>query len=54
MTHLDHIKSDNWYAWYPVKTENEGWVWLCWTQRTIDSRPLVYLGLLETKTHLKL
>lgn len=43
--HIDYIKTDNWFAWRPVKTSSKGWVWLKTVKRTIDERPLVYLGL---------
>jgi|688.fasta_scaffold136092_2 hypothetical protein len=45
MTHQDYIKTEKWFAWHPVKTDNKGWVWLNFVNRTIDERPLVYLGL---------
>lgn len=50
MKHTDYVKTDIWYAWYPVRT-NEGWVWLQHVKRTIDERPLVYQGLLEITTY---
>ncbi len=46
MTQFDYIKTDNWFAWRPIKTINAGWVWLKVVKRTIDERPVVYLGLL--------
>ena len=53
-THEDYIYTDKWFAWHPVRTTNKGWVWWCWTKRTIDDRPLVYQGLFEIKTYFKL
>jgi hypothetical protein len=41
----NHVKTEKWFAWHPVKTDNKGWVWLNFVNRTIDERPLVYLGL---------
>lgn len=46
MIHQNYIKTDNWFAWRPVKTTNAGWVWRKIVNRTIDERPVVYLGLL--------
>lgn len=46
MSHTDYIKTDKWFAWRPVKTDNAGWVWWRVVDRTIDERPVVYLGLL--------
>lgn len=47
MAHLNYVHHDIWFAWRPVKTEEGNWAWLKYVARTIDERPLVYLGLLE-------
>jgi len=46
MTQEDFIKKDKWFAWRPVKTTNAGWIWFKIVNRTIDERPVEYLGLL--------
>jgi len=46
MVHTDYVKTSDWFAWKPVKTEDSGWVWLKTVSRTVDDRPLVYMGLL--------
>lgn len=51
MTHTDYIKTHDWFAILPVKTENAGWVWLKWVKRTVDDRPVQYLGLTPTITY---
>lgn len=35
---------NNWFAWFPVKTENVGWVWLRWVRRiwNNDMSPWAY------------
>jgi hypothetical protein len=51
MKHTDYITTSNWFAWRPVKTNNSGWVWLKTVNRTIDKRPHIYQGLLETYSY---
>ena len=46
MAHTDYVNSYPWFAWYPVYTQNEGWVWWRWVTRIVDERDEVYLGLL--------
>lgn len=46
LTHEDYVTTDKWFAWWPVKTTNAGWVWWKVVNRTVDERPEVYLGLL--------
>jgi hypothetical protein len=48
MKNEDYIFTYNWFAWFPVKTNNAGWVWLKTIKKTVDSRDEVYLGLLPT------
>ena len=45
---MKKVKQDKWFAWYPVKTVNDKWVWFKFVNRTIDYRPEIYLGLLPT------
>lgn len=37
---------NKWFAWYPVNTDNAGWIWLKTVDRKIDERDEYYLGLL--------
>ena len=30
------IKETVWFAWYPVKTEYNGWVWWCYVYKKMD------------------
>lgn len=46
MKHTDYVNTTKWFAWYPVKTQDSGWVWWKTINRTIDERDEVYLGLL--------
>lgn len=46
MSHLDYIYKHRWFSWRPVRLDNGKWVWFKWVERTVDDRPLVYLGLL--------
>lgn len=43
-----------WFAWYPVFTENSGWVWFKTVYKKIDYRPLKHLGLHEEVTFIKI
>ncbi len=45
------IEISRWYAWYPVKTENDGWVWLEVVTKKVDNRPEYYQGLLPVTTY---
>lgn len=47
--HTDYIYFYKSLAWYPVKTKDEGWVWLKSIWVIEDDRPIEYLGLLSTK-----
>ena len=51
MIHEDYVTTDVWFAWKPVRTENNGWVWFKYVNRIIDERPEVYQGLLPIKTY---
>lgn len=37
-----------WFAWYPVRTEDAGWVWLTTVLVMEDDTDMEYLGL-DTK-----
>lgn len=39
------IKTKIVFAFMPVKTDN-GWQWLKYVEKTIDEKPVYYLGLL--------
>lgn len=51
MKHTDYVSTNLWFAFLPVRTEDKKWVWLRWVKRTVDDRPLVYLGLLTEYTY---
>ena len=51
MKNEDYIFTYNWFAWFPVKTNNAGWVWLKTIKKTLDSRDEVYLGLLPVYSY---
>jgi len=46
MGSLRYVKHDVWFAWRPVRTTNNGWVWGEFVYRTVDERDEIYLGLL--------
>lgn len=46
MTQIDLIEYDERFAWFPVKTEDCGWVWLQYVEVVIDERPEYYHGML--------
>ena len=48
MRQLNLIHKDTWFAWYPVRTENDGWAFWELVFRVVDERPEHYLGLLPT------
>lgn len=48
---MKYVKQEKWFAWYPVKTEFDGWVWLKTVWRTVDEAPEHYLGLLPEVTY---
>lgn len=50
-THEDYVTTSNWFAILPVKTENDGWVWLKCVKKTTDERPEVYCGLLPETSY---
>lgn len=54
MKHTDYIRYDVWFAWRPVRTTNQGWVWFRYVNRTIDERPEVYQGLLPEYSYEKI
>lgn len=33
---IQDVQQGFWFAWYPVKTENKGWVWLDTVLKTMD------------------
>ena len=51
MKNEDYVVTVKWFAWYPVKTTNSGWVWWKYVDRTTDERPEVYMGLLTEYTY---
>ena len=51
MSTLRYTKHDVWFAWRPVKTTNNGWVWGQYVFRKIDERDEVFLGLLPEITY---
>jgi len=46
-----YITTSRWFAILPVKTKNCGWVWLRMVDKTVDVRPVQYLGLLPEITY---
>lgn len=48
------IKMIIWFAWYPVKTISNNWIWLKYTIKQIDYRPEIYLGLLPEIKYINL
>lgn len=51
MKHTDYVYTEEWFAWRPVRLDTGKWVWLKMVERTVDERPLVYQGLLETYSY---
>jgi len=51
MKHTDYVKKTKWFAWRPVITDCGKFVWLKTIFRTVDDRPLVYLGLSTEYTY---
>ena len=51
MTHTDYVFTDKWFAWHPIRTSTGKWVWWNYVTRTIDERPIQYLGLLAITTY---
>ena len=51
---MTDISVDIWFAWHPVKTIDNEWIWFIYVKRTIDERPIKYNGLLPEITYEKL
>jgi hypothetical protein len=51
MSSKRYIKFSVWFALFPVRTINKGWVWLKFVEKMTDERPEVYLGLLPEHSY---
>lgn len=48
---MKYVKTKKWFAWHPIKTEDNQWIWLKEVWRTTDERPEHYQGLLPIVTY---
>ena len=51
MAHTDYINTCKWFAWYPVRISNGKRIWWNYVTRTVDDRPVQYIGLLPVTTY---